>query len=64
MYYNNSNINQNDRLVVYISDYVTETTEIIDINNLKIKNTKIAIENNREIIISALYRSHDIKKTD
>ena len=25
MYYNNSNINQNDSLVVYISDYVTET---------------------------------------
>ena len=38
--------------------------EIIDINNHKIINTKIAIENNREIIISALYRSHDIKKTD
>ena len=55
MYYNNSNINQNDALVVYISDYVTETMEIIDINNLKIINTKIAIENSREIIISALY---------
>ena len=64
MYYNNSNINQNDGRVVYISDYVTETTEIIDISNLKIINTKIAIENNREIIITALYRSHDIKKTD
>ena len=56
MYYGNSNINQNDGLVVYISDYITETTEIIDINNLKIINTKIAIKNNREIIISALYR--------
>ena len=63
MYYNNSNINQNDGLAVYISDYITETTEIIDINNHKI-NTKISIENNKEIIISALYRSHDIKKID
>ena len=48
--------------VVYISEYITETTEIIDINNLKIINTKISIENNKEIVLSALYRSHDIKK--
>ena len=39
-------------------------TEIIDINNLKIINTKIAIENNKELILSALYRSHNIKKTE
>ena len=64
MYYNNGNINQNDGLVVYISEYITETTEIIDINDLKIINTKISIENNKEIILSALYRSHDIKKTE
>ena len=66
MYYNNGNINQNDGLVVYISEYITETTEIIDINNLKIINTKIAIENNKEInkVLSALYRSDDIKKTE
>ena len=64
MYYNNGNINQNDGLVVCISEYITETTEIIDINNLKIINTKIAIENNKEIILSTLYRSHDIKKTE
>ena len=61
MYYNNGNINQHDGLVVYISEYITKTTEIIDINNLKIINTKIAIENYKEIILSALYRSHDIK---
>ena len=64
MYYNNSNINQNDCLVVYINDYITETTKIININNLKVINTKISIENNREIIISALYRSHDFTKMD
>ena len=66
MYYNNGNINQNDGLVVYLSEYITETTEIVDIYivNLKIINTKITIENNKEIILSALYRSHDIKKTE
>ena len=47
MYYNKSYINQNDGLVVYISDYITEMTKIIDNYNLKIINSKIAIENNR-----------------
>ena len=46
MYYNNSNINQNDGLLVYISDYITETTVIININNLKVINTKISININ------------------
>ena len=64
MYYNYSNINQNDGLVIYISDYITETTKVIEINNLKVINSKIAIENNREILISALYRSHDISKPE
>ena len=32
------------------------------VTNLEIINKKIAIENNGEIIISVLYRSHDIKK--
>ena len=44
MYYNKSYINQNDGLVVYISDYITEMTEVININNLKIINCKITIE--------------------
>ena len=55
MYYNNNNINQNNGVVIYISDYITETTEVIEINNLKVINSKIAIENNREILLSALY---------
>ena len=56
MYYNKSYINLNDGLVIYISDYITEMTEVININNLKIINSKIIIENNREILLSALYR--------
>ena len=61
MYYNNSKINQIKGLVIYISDYITETTEVIEINNLK---SNIAIENNSEILLSALYRSHYISKTE
>ena len=38
--------------------------EVINISNLKIINFKITIENNREILLSALYRSHDITKTE
>ena len=44
MYYNKSYINQNDGPVVHISDYITEMTEIIYINNLQIKNFKIGIK--------------------
>ena len=64
MYYNNSQINISDGLVIKVSDYITETTEILPINNHKIINSKIAIEKNNEIMISALYRSHDISITD
>ena len=64
MYYNKSNINQNDGLVVYISVYITEMTEVININYIKIMNFNIAIENNREIL-SALYNfNFDILNQD
>ena len=64
MYYNNSKINISDVLVIYVSDYITETTEVLTISNLKIINSKIAIENNNGIMISVLYRLHDISKTE
>ena len=64
MYYNNSKINILDSLMIYVSDCITETTEVLTINNLKIINSKIAIEKNKEIMISAIYRSHDISKTE
>ena len=43
MYYNNSKINISDDLVIYVSDYITEMTEVLTINNLKISNSKIAL---------------------
>ena len=64
MYYTNSHINHNDVLVVYTNNYITEMTAVININNFKIINSKITIENNREILLSALYRSHDTTKTE
>ena len=56
MYYNNSKINISDCLVIYVNDYITEMAEVLSINKLKIINSKIAIENNNEIMISAVYR--------
>ena len=64
MYYNNSKINISDGLVIYVSDCITATTEVLTINNLKIINSKIGIEKNNEIMIYALYRSHGIGKTE
>ena len=64
MYYNESKINKSDGVVLYISEDITETTEIIQINRLKIMNTKITLENNRNITLSSIYRSHDIHKTE
>ena len=40
--------------LIYITNYITEKTEIININNLTVINTKISIKNNSEII-SSLY---------
>ena len=57
MYYNNSKINMSDGLVIDVSDYITETTEVLTTNKLKLINSKIAIESNNEIMISALCRS-------
>ena len=64
MYYNNSKINISDDLVIYVSDCITEATEVLTINKLKIINSKIAIEKNNEIMISVLYRSHNISKME
>lgn len=64
MYYNGSRINKSDGVVVYIQNALEETTEVIQINNLKIVKSKIVIDNNKEICISAIYRSHDLHKSE
>lgn len=64
MYYNNSKINKSDGVIVYINEDINETTEIIQINNLKIINSKVTLETNKELVLSAVYRSHDIHKTE
>lgn len=62
MYYNESRINQNDGVVIYIKDYITETTKIIEIGNLKILHSIITMDNNIKLEFSSLYRCHDLSK--
>ena len=56
IFYNNSRINQNDGVVMYIDNNLIETTEVTEINKPKIINSIITIDNNEQILISALYR--------
>lgn len=60
IFYNNSNINKSDGVVVYIEDSVNESTKIIEIGKLKIVNTLIKLNNNSNLELSVVYRSHDI----
>ena len=61
LYYNKSKINQNDGVVVYIKEDISEVTDIIEIDRLKILNSRISLNNNSSLEISALYRSHDLE---
>ena len=64
LYYNNSQVNQNAGVVVYIKDDVTEVTEIIEIGRLKILNKQIKLSNSSNLEISSLYRCHDLSKLE
>ena len=62
IYYNESKINICDGVVTYIHENLIEITEIVIVNELKILNSTLKI-NEADIVISALYRSHDVTKT-
>ena len=46
-------------MVVYIKENVTQVTETIEMDNIKILNSIITLKNNSKLEISSLYRSHD-----
>ena len=64
LYYNHGTLNKNDGVVVYIKDCVSEITEIIEIGKLKILNSRISLNNNSNLEISALYRCHDLPRLE
>lgn len=64
IYYNNSDINITDGVVVYIRDCISEKTEIIKQGRLSLLNSEIYLDNNKKLVISALYRAHDLPKNE
>ena len=46
-FYNNSIINQNDGVGMYIANNLIETTEVTEINKLKIINLTVTIDNTK-----------------
>ena len=64
IYYNKSIINQNDRVVMFIRDDVIESTNVTVVNNLLILHSTIKLDKNNSLEVSALYRSHDLRKLE
>ena len=64
LYLNESEINKADGVAVYIRDSIIEKTEVIKMDRLSILCTDIAMNNNETIRISAIYRSHFVKKPE
>lgn len=50
MYYNDSRINKSNGVAIYLSKNIIESTEVLQINNLKIINSTITLINNQDIV--------------
>lgn len=64
IYYNHSKLNQNDGVVIFFRNCITEITEIIEIGKLSILHSTINLDNNRTFEISSIYRCHDLPKCE
>lgn len=64
IYYNESTINQNDGVVMYLKNNLYVDVETVVIGILSILSAEIRLENNMSLRISAMYRCHDLSKTD
>ena len=64
IYYNESRINQNDGVVMYLKNNLIVDTETVVIGKLSILCAEIRLEKNMFFRISAMYRCHDITKTE
>ena len=64
IYYNESKINKSDGVVVYIKNNITQDTKTITIDRLNFLATDININEKETLRISAIYRSHNISKTE
>ena len=64
IYYNESKINQNDVVVMYVKNNLIEATEILIIGRLSILSAEVKLESNIFVRISAMYRCHNITKPE
>lgn len=62
MYYNESRINQNDGVVIYFKEYISEETKIIEFGRLKILHSIVSLDPDIKLEISSFYRCHDLSK--
>lgn len=66
IFYNESKINKADGVVLYIRNDISQNndTKIIEIDKIKFLVVDLNINDNEIFRISAIYRSHDIPKTE
>ena len=64
IFYNDSKINKADGVVVYIRNDISQDTKISEIDKAKFLVTDLNINDDDLFRISAIYRSHDISKTE
>lgn len=64
IYYNYSKINKADGVVMYVKKDIIQETKTIKIDKLTFLVSDININDNEIFRISAIYRSHDIHKTE
>lgn len=63
IYYNHGNINLADGVVVYVREDIIHSTEIVEIDNFKVLNCKVSIDQkNKNLLITAIYRCHDFNE--
>ena len=63
-YYNESRINGNDGVIVFVSKSIRQVTKTIESGKIKIINTKITFNKGDRLDISSIYRSHGIPKSE
>ena len=63
-YYSESKVNKADGVMMYIKEEISEYTEIIVADNIRILSSVMKLIGTETIRISSIYRSHDIKKYD
>lgn len=64
IYYNDSKINNSDGVVIYLKDHIIESTSVVKVGRLSVLNSTIRIDDKNNLDISAVYRSHDLPKTE